>query len=60
MLSQVADVYAVDLAGWGFAVAGFAADAVLPLGAQDIHTHTDEQPGPLYVGAQLCSPSRRR
>ena len=33
LLSQVADVYAVDLAGWGFTDAGFADNAGLPLGA---------------------------
>lgn len=39
LLSQLADVYAVDLAGWGFTDAGFGANPNLPLGPQQKRAH---------------------
>lgn len=39
LLSRVADVYAVDLAGWGFTDAGFGSKPNQPLGPQQKRAH---------------------
>ncbi|PSC68832.1 hypothetical protein C2E20_7602 [Micractinium conductrix] len=39
LLSQLGDVYAVDLAGWGFTDAGFGSNPDLPLGPKQKRAH---------------------